>query len=322
MSGEGTPPTPTPSWGEEAHGLANRYAIASGVAITFVLFGLIIIPSLVRERQAAKALPSDQPAAASVGWLDQAEAPASKGKDLPPIDPATVMTANPKLVARGEALFKQNCTSCHGDAGHGDGPAAASLNPKPRDFTQAANWKRGYHIPEIFTTITTGLKGTGMAPFDFIHPADRMALVHYVRSLGSFDHGPEDAKATEELAQQFRSKGVRIPNRIPVSLAIKKMVQEQTSAPVLRLPADDDKSVALLRNIIANRSRVERTVAATADRTDRMAVARAWVAGSPSNGFAPALAGMSMTEWQELSRALLGAEDVAQVPSEEQAKQP
>lgn len=328
MSEQRTPPTPTPSWGEEARGLANRYAIASGVAITFVLFGLIIIPSLVRERQAAKALPSDQPAAASVGWLDQAEAPPSKGKDLPPIDPATVMTANPKLLARGEALFKQNCTSCHGDAGHGDGPASASLNPKPRDFTQSANWKRGYHVPEIFTTITTGLKGTGMAPFDFIHPADRMALVHYVRSLGSFDHGAEDAKATEDLAQQFRSKGVHIPNRIPVSMAIKKMVQEQTQVPALKLPTSDDTSAAteLLRAVIADPARVARTVAATKDRSDsrsdRLAVARAWVAGAPGNGFAPALAGMSATDWQEISRALLGVEDVAPAVSEGQAKQP
>jgi mono/diheme cytochrome c family protein len=319
MSGERTPPT----WGEEAQGLASRFAIASGVAITFVLFGLIIVPALMRERQAPKAPPSDQPAAAGLGWLDQAEVPPSKGKDLPPVDPATVMTATPKLLARGEALFKQNCTSCHGDAGRGDGPAVATLNPKPRNFNQSDKWDRGYRITDIFTTITTGVKGTGMAAFDFIVPADRMALVHYVRSLGSFDHGPEDAKATEALAQQFRSKGVHIPNRIPVSLAVKKMVQEQTQAPAIKLPADDKSPTAeLLRSVIADPSRVARTVAATTDRTDRLAVARAWVAGAPGNGFAPALAGMSVAEWQEISRALLGVEDVALAPAEEQARQP
>jgi mono/diheme cytochrome c family protein len=327
MSDQHTPPTPTPSWGEEAHGLANRFAIASGVAITFVLFGLIIVPALMRERQAPKAPPSDQPAAASVGWLDQAEVPPSKGKDLPPVDPATVLTANPKLLARGEVLFKQNCTSCHGDTGRGDGPAVATLNPKPRNFTQPDKWTRGYRVTDIFTTITTGVKGTGMAPFDFIVPADRMALVHYVRSLGSFDHGAEDAKATEDLAQQFRSKGVHIPNRIPVSLAIQKMVQEQTQAPAIKPPAPDDKSAVadLLRAVIVDSAHVARTVAATkdgTDRSDRLAVARAWAAGAPGNGFAPALAGMTMAEWQEISRALLGAEDVAPIPSEEQAKQP
>jgi mono/diheme cytochrome c family protein len=314
--------TPTPSWGEEAQGLASRYAIASGVAITFVLFGLIITPALLRERQAPKPLPSDQPAAASVGWLDQAEAPPSKGKDLPPVDPATVMTATPKLLARGEVLFKQNCTSCHGDSGRGDGPAVATLNPKPRNFTQPDKWTRGYRVTDIFTTVTVGVKGTGMAAFDFVVPADRMALVHYVRSLGSFDHGAEDAKATEELAQQFRSKGVHIPSRIPVSMAIKKMVQEQTLVPALTLPASDDKSVELLRAVILDPTRVARTVAATKDRSDSLAVARAWVAGAPGNGFAPALTGMSMAEWHELTRALLGALEVAPAASEGQARQP
>jgi mono/diheme cytochrome c family protein len=313
-----------PTWGEEAQGLASRYAIASGVAVTFVLFGLIVIPSLLRERRPPAAPSSDQPAATGTGWLDQAEVPPSKGKDLPPIDPATVMTANPKLLARGEALFKQNCTSCHGDAGRGDGPAVATLNPKPRNFTQSEKWTRGFRVTDIFTTVTIGVKGTGMAPFDFIVPADRMALAHYVRSLGSFDHGAEDAKATEDLANQFRSKGVHIPNRIPVSMAIKKMVQEQTQAPALKLPADDDHSPAagLLRVVIADPARVAHTVAATTDRSDRLAVARAWAAGSPSNGFAPALAGMSMSEWQDISRALLGVEDVALGPDEAQAKQP
>ena len=225
----------TPHLGQEAQGLASRFAIASGVAITFVLFGLIVVPALMRERRPLARPPSDQPAAASVGWLDQAEAPASKGRDLPPVDPATVMTPNPKLLARGEVLFKQNCTSCHGDTGQGDGPAAGTLNPKPRNFTQPAGWKRGFHVTDIFTTISTGVKGTGMAAFDFIMPADRMALVHYVRSLGGFDHGAEDPKALEALADQFRSKGFHIPNRIPVSLAIKKMVKEQVTVPALQV---------------------------------------------------------------------------------------
>jgi mono/diheme cytochrome c family protein len=323
MSGERTPP----SWGEEAQGLASRYAVASGVAVTFVLFGLIVIPSLVRERRSPAAPPSDQPAATGTGWLDQAEVPPSKGRDLPPVDPATVMTANPKLLARGQVLYKQNCTSCHGDAGRGDGPAQATLNPKPRNLTSPDKWTRGFRVTDIFTTLAVGVKGTGMAAFDFVAPADRMALVHYVRSLGSFDHGSEDAKATEELAQQFRSKGVRIPNRIPVSMAIKKMVQEQKQIPSLKLPADDDKSsgAELLRAVIADPDRVANTVAATvarSDRSDRQAVARAWAAGAPSNGFAPALASLTGEAWQEISRALLGAEDVAPIPQEAQARQP
>jgi mono/diheme cytochrome c family protein len=38
--------------------------------------------------------------------------------------------------AAGEAasIYSNLCASCHGAKGQGDGPAAAALNPKPRDF--------------------------------------------------------------------------------------------------------------------------------------------------------------------------------------------
>ena len=307
----------TPSaWGSEAKGLANRFALGSGVAVTFLLFGLIVIPALLRERRPLPRPPSDQPAAASVGWLDQAETPASKGRDLPPVDPATVMTPNPKLLARGEVLFKQNCTSCHGESGQGNGPAAGTLNPRPRNFAQPADWKRGFHVTDIFTTISTGVKGTGMAAFDFIMPADRMALVHYVRSLGGFDHGAEDPKALAALADSFRSKGFHIPNRIPVSLAIKKMVAEQVAVPPLPWPLAEDQflSAELLRFAIADPLRAARTVAATANRYDVTAVARVWAAGAPDNGFSPAVAGLNAAEWAEIVRALVGLKGEAKQP--------
>jgi hypothetical protein len=234
------------------------------------------------------------------------------------------MTSTPKLLTRGEALFKQNCTSCHGDAGHGDGPAAGTLNPRPRNFTQSAGWTRGYHITDVFETISHGVKGTGMNAFDFIAPADRMALVHYVRSLGTFDHGAEDPKATQALEDQFRSKGVHIPNRIPVSTAIKKMLAEQPSPAAIGLPPSSDHSAAAgsLRGAVVNPARVARTVAETKRGQDWQSVARAWTAGAPSNGFAPAVAGMNDSEWHEVVTALLGAENVADPKVEGQANQP
>src|SRR5512138_1267926 len=99
------------AWGSEAERLASRYALVAGAAVTFVLFGLIVAPALLRERVARPAAPSDQPAAPTAGWLDPTEAPPSHGKDLPPVDPATLLTANPQLMGRGQTLFKQYCVS-------------------------------------------------------------------------------------------------------------------------------------------------------------------------------------------------------------------
>lgn len=38
----------------------------------------------------------------------------------------------------GAAFFAQNCASCHGASGRGDGPLAANLTQKPRDLTLLA----------------------------------------------------------------------------------------------------------------------------------------------------------------------------------------
>ncbi|NJN06107.1 MAG: cytochrome c [Rhodobacteraceae bacterium] len=38
--------------------------------------------------------------------------------------------------AEGRAFFAENCVSCHGDSGKGDGPAVAGLAKKPTDLTQ------------------------------------------------------------------------------------------------------------------------------------------------------------------------------------------
>lgn len=42
--------------------------------------------------------------------------------------------ADADSIARGEALFAQNCVVCHGANGEGDGPLAASLKPPPADL--------------------------------------------------------------------------------------------------------------------------------------------------------------------------------------------
>jgi mono/diheme cytochrome c family protein len=43
--------------------------------------------------------------------------------------------ADAESVARGAALYGEFCAACHGDAGRGDGPAAAGLGSPMPDFT-------------------------------------------------------------------------------------------------------------------------------------------------------------------------------------------
>ena len=39
--------------------------------------------------------------------------------------------------AKGKTTFENTCAACHGPGGKGDGPAAAALDPKPKNLTDA-----------------------------------------------------------------------------------------------------------------------------------------------------------------------------------------
>lgn len=90
--------------------------------------------------------------------------------------------STPELVAKGKTLFAAQCVACHGASGQGDGPAAAGLNPKPRNFTQKSGWLNGRKVTGVFRTLKEGVGG--MPSFGSLPMDDRWALVQYVLSLG------------------------------------------------------------------------------------------------------------------------------------------
>ncbi len=65
--------------------------------------------------------------------------------------------------AKGEATFKTLCASCHGEKGAGDGAAAAALNPKPANFTDA---KHASEVTDeyIYKMIKEGGAANGKSP--------------------------------------------------------------------------------------------------------------------------------------------------------------
>ena len=131
----------------------------------------------------------------SAGKEGGGEAHANGAKPGASVDVAALLKPTPELTAKGKSLFAVNCASCHGANGFGDGPAAAALNPKPRNFHEGY-WKYGGGVVRIVRTISTGSPGTAMAAFTNIPLEDRFALAHYVRSLSP---KPEEDKP-EDLA--------------------------------------------------------------------------------------------------------------------------
>lgn len=97
----------------------------------------------------------------------------------------------------GRALFKANgCASCHGPAGHGDGPVAETLVRRPRDLRDVAAFKGGTSEGAIATTIAYGLgPGAQMARFGHLTDAERRSIALFVISL---QNNPRAARTTDE----------------------------------------------------------------------------------------------------------------------------
>lgn len=62
-----------------------------------------------------------------------------------------------------QELFQATCSSCHGPEGQGNGPASAALDPKPRDFADAA-WQSSLTDEEVSKVIVAGGMGVGKSP--------------------------------------------------------------------------------------------------------------------------------------------------------------
>lgn len=89
--------------------------------------------------------------------------------------------------AEGAVIYGQFCVTCHGSSGKGDGPAAAGLNPKPADHTDAA-YMGGLSDEHLYRVIQKGGAAVGKSPLmapwgGALNDAQIRDLVAYLRQL-------------------------------------------------------------------------------------------------------------------------------------------
>jgi high-affinity iron transporter len=96
------------------------------------------------------------------------------------IAPAALAKAD---AAKGEKLYQANCAMCHGATGKGDGPAAASLKPAPRDLVNG-KYTHGSSLEEVTATIENGIEKSPMPPFKAsLKPEELASVAAYVVSI-------------------------------------------------------------------------------------------------------------------------------------------
>ncbi len=76
----------------------------------------------------------------------------------------------------GKIIYEGKCQMCHGSNGNGNGPAAASLNPKPADFNDPKFW-RTYDEKKMNDVIRSG---RGMMPAFDMKPDEIQAIIDYM----------------------------------------------------------------------------------------------------------------------------------------------
>ncbi len=86
-------------------------------------------------------------------------------------------------------MFNTVCATCHGQDGTGNGPGAAALTPKPRNYTDKA-WQASVTDEQIRNTILLGGAAVGKSPLMPAQPQLREkpevleGLVRIVRGFG------------------------------------------------------------------------------------------------------------------------------------------
>jgi mono/diheme cytochrome c family protein len=155
--------------------------------------------------------------------------PLQSPRVVPPIDIMKASIPDPGVVEKGSGLFTMNCSSCHGNDGRGDGPTAAMLIPKPRNFHSLSGWKNGSKVSQIYATLENGIQGSAMPAYNYLAPEERIAMIHFVRTLA-----PDQPKDSEEELHKIDlmyglSKGMNVAGQIPVKMAMRVIVKEETT---------------------------------------------------------------------------------------------
>ena len=138
---------------KRCHLLMRRAIVAAGILLLFVT---------ARVSYSDDAAPDD--------W----KAPGFAARRKNPV-PAT-----PDAIAAGQAIYSHNCLACHGATGKGDGPAAFTCTPRPKDLSdpKIVSQTDG----ELFWKITQGKKPMPTYA-TLLSDTDRWTVVDYIRTL-------------------------------------------------------------------------------------------------------------------------------------------
>jgi len=156
----------------------DRYPVAGTVAQGTFDYPFPTPPELrepvheTPEARAARIVRLDEFQAESAAALQ------AGGPDIAP--PYRRVAPTMQTMKQGEKQFQSTCIVCHGEFGVGNGRVASRGFPPPQDLLSKR--VRAFPDERIFQVITTG-RNAMPSYATHIPPAERWAVIHYVRAL-------------------------------------------------------------------------------------------------------------------------------------------
>ena len=180
-------------------GVDYREAVASGKVINPLEYDemkefsatvsakLQALPQTSEKRQlVAEARALEGAIARKVEAADVARRAKSLAARLLAVHPVPLAPSVAPDLARGAALYAENCASCHGAKGEGPQPEFAKLDPPPIAFADRER-ARDRSVFGLYQVITHGLEETAMQSYASLPEQDRWALAFHAGTLAYAD---------------------------------------------------------------------------------------------------------------------------------------
>jgi len=143
--------------------------------------------------------------------------------------PALILPSQLLTKDHVQQLFIENCSSCHGDLGQGNGPLAKSLAPEPTNFTDQER-ALNRSLLGLYDAISDGLDGSAMRAFSELNDQQRWSLAFYVGSL-AFE---PTATATERSKHDTNVELQQWVNNNPIQLLQQDVGIDRSQLELLR----------------------------------------------------------------------------------------
>lgn len=181
--------------------------------------------------------------------------PSTKDSEPPYIDVPLRPYMDPKHLEFGAGVYSGRCAGCHGVSGDGQGPAAAYLRPRPRDYRKgvfkftATPYGQKPARQDLVRVIRRGAKGTSMPAFPWMSDADLQAVVDYVIYLSC--RGQVEGYVVSMAAEYEETEKIdfskEFGDALEIVLPAWKDADSLVVNPLTPQPAYDQQSIAMGR---------------------------------------------------------------------------